>query len=192
MSSEMPLSLEAEAVLCSRTQHEQDRHARHCSLCRSRRAHHAQKDRVGTWEIPRLAVIEGSWRSASGRRRAEADDARAREVGRGHSSDEAGEQSGAIRCGVGGAKGRGQGECGPAKHVPGAEPGRRVTGAGAHTVKSPSFTQGGSRMRESRTYGSVRGALSNERPYRDRNAPCPPSLFWRRARATRFARPTFS
>ena len=25
-------------------------------------------------------------------------------------------------------------------------------------------------MRESRTYGSVRGALSNERPYRDRSA----------------------
>jgi len=25
-------------------------------------------------------------------------------------------------------------------------------------------------MRESRTYGSVRGALSNERPYRDRTA----------------------
>src|SRR5438045_5564136 len=33
---------------------------------------------------------------------------------------------------------------------------------------SPSNTRGGSRMRESRTYGSVRGALSNERPYRDR------------------------
>ena len=33
---------------------------------------------------------------------------------------------------------------------------------------SPSSTRGGSRMRESRTYGSVRGALSNERPYRDR------------------------
>ena len=30
----------------------------------------------------------------------------------------------------------------------------------------PSNTRGGSRMRESRTYGSVRGALSNERPYR--------------------------
>src|SRR6266508_6228599 len=30
-------------------------------------------------------------------------------------------------------------------------------------------TRGGSRMRESCTYGSVRGALSNERPYRDRN-----------------------
>jgi hypothetical protein len=26
-------------------------------------------------------------------------------------------------------------------------------------------------MRESRTYGSVRGALSNERPYRDRSVP---------------------
>ena len=29
-------------------------------------------------------------------------------------------------------------------------------------------TRGGSRMREIRSYGSVRGALSNERPYRDR------------------------
>ena len=37
-------------------------------------------------------------------------------------------------------------------------------------ITSPSHTQGGSRMRESRTYGSVRGALSNERPYRDRCA----------------------
>src|SRR3974390_2305802 len=32
-------------------------------------------------------------------------------------------------------------------------------------------TQGGNRMRESCTYGSVRGALSNERPYRDRSGP---------------------
>lgn len=31
---------------------------------------------------------------------------------------------------------------------------------------SPSLTRGGSRMRESRTYGSVRGAASNGRPYR--------------------------
>jgi hypothetical protein len=29
-------------------------------------------------------------------------------------------------------------------------------------------TRGGNRMQESRKYGSVRGALSNERPYRDR------------------------
>jgi hypothetical protein len=31
----------------------------------------------------------------------------------------------------------------------------------------PSFTPGGSRMRESRTYGSVRGARGNSRPYRE-------------------------
>src|SRR5262249_35034448 len=42
---------------------------------------------------------------------------------------------------------------------------RRWSTYGKH---SPSHTQGGSRMRESRTYGSVRGALSNERPYRER------------------------
>ena len=35
-------------------------------------------------------------------------------------------------------------------------------------IALPSHTRGGSRMRESRTYGSVRGALSNARPYRDR------------------------
>ena len=37
------------------------------------------------------------------------------------------------------------------------------------------WTQGGNRMRESRKYGSVRGALSNERPYRDEGA----SRSWR-------------
>src|ERR671936_1116150 len=31
----------------------------------------------------------------------------------------------------------------------------------------PLHTQGGSRVREFRSHGSVRGALSNERPYRD-------------------------
>jgi hypothetical protein len=58
------------------------------------------------------------WRSASGRRRAVADDARVREVEPCHSSKETGEQSRieADCCGgVGGAKGRGQGECEPAR-----------------------------------------------------------------------------
>jgi hypothetical protein len=41
------------------------------------------------------------------------------------------EQSGAIRRGAGGAKGGDQGERGPAKHAPGAGPGKRVTGDGA-------------------------------------------------------------
>ena len=43
----------------------------------------------------------------------------------------------------------------------------RVIGAGAHTASSPSHTQGGSRVPELGPLGSVRGALSNERPYRD-------------------------
>ena len=38
-----------------------------------------------------------------------------------------------------------------------------------HAVASPSNTRGGSRMREIRTYGSVRGASSNGRPYREHN-----------------------
>src|SRR5262249_28216785 len=38
------------------------------------------------------------------------------------------EQSGAIRRGVGGAKGRDRGECGPTKHAPDSEPGKRDTG----------------------------------------------------------------
>src|SRR2546425_10977268 len=51
-----------------------------------------------------------------------------------HSSWEADEQSGLDRRGAGGAKGRGQGECEPAKHAPDSEPGKCVTGAGAHTA----------------------------------------------------------
>jgi hypothetical protein len=35
-------------------------------------------------------------------------------------------KSGAIRSGVGGAKDRDQGECGPTKHAPDSEPDKRV------------------------------------------------------------------
>ena len=53
----------------------------------------------------------------------------------------------------------------------------------------PSHTQGGSRMRESRTYGSVRGARGNSRPYREHFAavhesglpPMRRHVRWRRA-----------
>jgi len=171
LSHEIPLSLGAEAFLCCRTQHGQYRYARACSPCRGRRAHHAWKDRVGNWDIPRLADGKMPPRSASGRRRAVADDVRAREVGRGHSSWEIGEQGGAIRRGAGGAKGRGQGECWPATHALDPEPGCACHWRWPHTRHRPAMerrTRGGSRMRESRTYGSVRGAGSNPRPYRDR------------------------
>src|SRR6266699_2179605 len=103
------------------------------SSCRGRGPHHVHKDRVGTWELSCLTTGHVPTWSASGRRGAVADDARAREVGLRHSSCEADEQGGAIRCGAGGAKGGGRGECGPAKHAPDAEPGKRVTGAGTHT-----------------------------------------------------------
>src|SRR5215831_14580714 len=61
---------------------------------------------------------------------------------------EADEQSGLDRRGAGGAKGGGQGECEPAKHAPDSEPGKCVTGAGAHTASRnenalPSHTRGG-------------------------------------------------
>jgi hypothetical protein len=64
----------------------------------------------GNREIPRLTSgNKESW-FASGRRGAVADDVRVWEVRLRHISWEADEQSGAIRCGVGGAKGGGQGE----------------------------------------------------------------------------------
>jgi hypothetical protein len=58
---------------------------------------------------------------------------------------------GGGRSGVGGAKGGGQGECAPAKHVLGSEPGSRDTGAGAYTAALPSHTRGG------RNYGAGGG-----------------------------------
>src|SRR3989440_6697177 len=101
---------------------------------RGRRTWHVQTllaREPGDLAIDRSAIAAGS---ASGRRGAVADDARSREVRLCHSSWEADEQSGLDRRGAGGAKGRGQGECEPAKHAPDAEPGKCVTGAGAHTA----------------------------------------------------------
>lgn len=61
---------------------------------------------------------------------------------------------------------------------------RRIPNAAICSV--PVITRGGSRMRESRTYGSVRGALSNERPYRDRRlAPRNDKKLFRRCRESR-------
>ena len=51
-----------------------------------------------------------------------------------HSSWEADEQSGAIRRGVGGAKGRDRGECSLAKHALDSAPDSRGTGAKLHAA----------------------------------------------------------
>ena len=45
-----------------------------------------------------------------------------------------GDVCGGRRSGVGGAKGQGQGEYAPAKHVLDSEPGSRVKGTGAYTA----------------------------------------------------------
>src|SRR5438270_13651760 len=73
----------------------------------------------GNRETPRPTTGALSIWSVSGRRGAVADDARTWGVRLRHSSWEADEQGGAIRCGAGGAKGGGRGECEPAKHGPG-------------------------------------------------------------------------
>src|ERR1700751_5574574 len=134
--------------------------------------------RTGTWEVSGVAVNgAGAGRAASGRRGAVADDARTREVGPSHSSDEAGEQSGRTICGascrgkarggVGGAKGGDQGECGPAKHAPDAAPAPRGTGAGTHTESGEHPL-----CRHTPEVGAVRGKATvlcgdagNPRPY---------------------------
>src|SRR6202049_3262312 len=115
---------------------------------------------LGNRETPRLTTGHLPDWSASGRRGAVADDERARGVRLRHSSWEADEQGGAIRCGAGGAKGGGQGKCGPAKHAPGAEPGERVPGAGAHTANCKAKEEGEvHRALPPRQYRSLRGGI---------------------------------
>src|SRR6202051_432364 len=115
---------------------------------------------LGDRETPRLPTGHLPDWSASGRRGAVADDERTRGVRLRHSSWEADEQGGAIRCGAGGAKGGGQGKCGPAKHAPGAEPGERVPGAGTHTANCKAKEEGEvHRALRPRQYRSPRGGI---------------------------------
>ena len=115
-------------------------------------------------------------RSALGRRGAEANDARTREVGPRHSSNEAGEQSerkptAEASAGANAAElvERRAGIKGNTHqhNTYWTQSQARVTNA-LERIRplSPSHTRGGSRMRESRTYGSVRGRAMNARPYR--------------------------
>ena len=106
-------------------------------------------------------------RSALGRRGAEANDARTREVGPRHSSYEAGEQSegSPLRRRLRGRTQRsrwseGRGPRGIRTSTTRTGPRARLVTNALERIRplSPSHTRGGSRMRESRTYGSVRGA----------------------------------
>jgi hypothetical protein len=81
---------------------------------------------------------------------------------------EADEQSGPDRSGAGGAKGNAsqQSTRRTQSRVSVSHALERIRQAVTKNAL-PSHTQGGSRMPELGSYGSVRGALSNERPYRD-------------------------
>ena len=142
-------------------------------LCRGRRPYHVGREHVGTWEISRPAA--GAPRPGP---HWEGEEPKPMMHGREKSglaivamkpSNEASMPAGG---GGGGAKGGGHGEGGPSTHAPDTALDQRDTGGGPHTAGRnsglPFSTRGGSRMRESRTYGSVRGAVSNGRPYRDR------------------------
>src|ERR1019366_7841154 len=97
----------------------------------------------GNREISSLTVgANMGRRPASGRRGAEADDVRAGEVRLSRTSDEAGEQIRATGSGIGGAKARGRREHGRATHVPDAESGKGVTGAGSCTASSKGREEG--------------------------------------------------
>src|SRR5215813_4084266 len=103
---------------------------------------------TGTGRSPSLSppAVAGI---SSGRPGAVADE-RGGEVGLAQGSKEAGEQGGYGRGGACGAKGRGQGEGGTAKHGPDSEPGGRVTGAGRSRSESGSGGSTGSSMPISR------------------------------------------
>src|SRR6266567_4696801 len=108
---------------------------------RGRRAHHAQKDRVGTWEIPRLAV---SW-SAGGPHR-EGEEPKPMMHGRGKSDP-------AI------VAGKPANKVEPSTAEP-AEPRAGTEGNAGQQSEAPSLTVA--------AHGSGRGARGNSRPYRDR------------------------
>src|SRR6266851_7501629 len=92
-------------------------------------------------------------RAASGRPEAIADDERGEEVRLIDGTCEAGEQSGAIRRGVGGGRRWDQEECGTAKHGPDTESGSRDTSAGPHT-----------RSRNQEQEGEADSALASRQP----------------------------
>jgi hypothetical protein len=173
----------AEAVTYGRTQYVQCRYARHCRPA-GVEEHITRKwiasEPGRSWVWPSVSnECRVRW-SASGRRGAVADDARAREVGPRHSSCEAGEQSGVSAAEQ------------SAEESAAAESVEQRTGTKGNAARQSThrtqcracvsqtldrmrqafavWTRGRSRVRESRMHGSVRGALSNERPYRDRQA----------------------
>ncbi len=147
------------------------RRVRACQSCRADPFHRHSEERVfvkaGCGKTARpVCAADGGQRESNRARLLRPD------------SCEAGEQSEEIHCGgvcrggrsgTGGAKGGDQGKCGPAKHVPGAEPDKRVTGMRQLLAV---WTRGG------RSYGAGRRRLWHpHRPYELMEAaPCCKSM----------------
>ena len=124
----------------------------------------------------KLGDLEGAspshrWQAAVGTRRAVRHGGSLREVRRGHSTEEVGEDVGNARR-VDGGKGRGRGEARRRKRV--LDPVRdnmrqrnATTGSALGAAVSRSLIRGGSPVREIRSPGSVRGAARKGGPYRD-------------------------
>ena len=79
----------------------------------------------------------------------------------------------AGRCGAGGAKGGGQGECEPAKHASDTVP-KSVSQALERIRQVRRHSPKVGAVWEFCTHGSVRGAVSNGRPYRTSQRVFPP------------------
>ena len=114
----------------------------------------------GNREVSRLTGRRcvAPW-SASGRRGAVADDERTREVRPRHSSWEADEQGGAIRCGAGGAKGGDQGKRGTRT----ARSGRRTGKARPTAWTAYGKRQGTGRRRGSPRSSTISASICSKR-----------------------------
>ena len=94
----------------------------------------SESPRMGTGRS-RVRLAAGYAQTASGSRKAHADDGRAREVGPLRSTEEAAEQGWATSGGGDGGKGAGQGELARSRHAPDTEPGGRAQCARAGTYR---------------------------------------------------------
>ena len=146
------------------------------TLCRGRRPHHAQRECVGTWETssgPPSRCDGGPQREPYGARRWGTDE----ESDALHSTGEALEQSRDERWRRAWREGSAVGgkassnACSGHRAGLSMSPTRRAYGSkrdhryGLARRSRPTFDR--SPVRESRTPGTVRGAVSNHRPYRD-------------------------
>ena len=141
------------------------------SLRRGRRPHHVRKERVGTREVSCPAKAP----EPTGPHR---EGEKPKPMMHGHEKSDSAivamkppNKDRVTGRGGGGAKGGGQGEREPMPHVPDIRAGKachRRRSAYGRPRGPPSIIRGGSRMQESCTYGSVRGAPCNGCPYRNR------------------------